>query len=79
LQNLGRVSLSFYILQSILGVLLLRHWMPQWQISFDRIDYMQLAIVLSVLQLGLAAIYVRFFNQGPLEYLMRVLSKRINI
>ena len=78
LQNLGRVSLSFYILQSILGVLLLRHWMPQWQISFDRIDYMLLAIVLSALQLGLAALYVRFFNQGPLEYLLRMLSKRIN-
>lgn len=78
LQNLGRVSLSFYILQSILGVLLLRHWMPQWQMSFDRIDYMLLAIALSVLQLSLAALYVRIFNQGPLEYLMRVLSKRIN-
>ena len=76
LQNIGRLSLSFYILQSLLGVLLLRHWMPQWQMEFDRIDYMLLAIVLGLLQLFLAAVYLRFFSQGPLEYLMTKLTQR---
>lgn len=75
LQNIGRLSLSFYILQSLLGILLLRHWMPQWQVEFDRIDYMLLAIVLGLLQLFLAALYLRFFSQGPLEYVMTKLTK----
>ncbi|UJF21573.1 DUF418 domain-containing protein [Shewanella sp. OMA3-2] len=75
LQNIGRLSLSFYILQSVLGIMLLRHWMPQWQMEFDRIDYMLLAIVLGLLQLFLAALYLRFFSQGPLEYLMAKLTK----
>ncbi|QIR15340.1 DUF418 domain-containing protein [Shewanella aestuarii] len=76
LQNLGKLSLSFYILQSIVGTITFRHLYPQWQSSFDRIDYMLFAIIFSLFQLGLAALYLRYFNQGPLEKLLVWLSQR---
>jgi uncharacterized protein len=76
LQNVGRMAFSLYILQSIVGILLLRYIAPDWLYSLDRIGYVSIAIIYSVLQLLLANVYLRKFNQGPLEKLWRVLVSR---
>ncbi|QDE30270.1 DUF418 domain-containing protein [Shewanella polaris] len=76
LQNVGRLAFSLYILQSIVGILLLRYIAPEWLYTLDRIGYMSIAIIYSVLQLALASLYLRKFNQGPLEKLWRGLVSR---
>lgn len=76
LQNVGRMAFSLYILQSIVGILLLRYIAPDWLYSLDRIGYVSIAIIYSVFQLLLADVYLRKFNQGPLEKLWRVLVSR---
>ncbi|GGB61466.1 DUF418 domain-containing protein [Shewanella inventionis] len=73
LQNVGKLAFSLYILQSIVGILLLRYFAPQWQQELDRIGYLSIAIIYSMVQLGLAQVYLRHFNQGPLEKLWRYL------
>jgi uncharacterized protein len=76
LQNVGKMAFSLYILQSIVGIVLLRYIVPDWLLALDRIGYLSIAIIYSVLQLLLAAVYLRKFNQGPLEKLWRVLVSR---
>ncbi|MBW8182552.1 DUF418 domain-containing protein [Shewanella nanhaiensis] len=75
LQKVGRLAFSLYILQSICGVLLFRHFEPTLVNTLDRPDYMLIAIGYSILQLILATIYLNYFNQGPLEKLWRRLAK----
>ncbi|WP_394389109.1 DUF418 domain-containing protein [Shewanella woodyi] len=75
LQKVGRLAFSLYIFQSICGVLLFRHFEPTLVNTLDRPDYMLIAIGYSILQLILAAIYLNYFNQGPLEKLWRRLAK----
>ncbi|PIW59452.1 DUF418 domain-containing protein [Shewanella sp. CG12_big_fil_rev_8_21_14_0_65_47_15] len=74
LQNVGKLAFSFYILQSIVGVLVFRHLAPEWIVSLDRGEYMVMALVYSVVQLLLASLYLRYFEQGPLEKLWRHLA-----
>ncbi|CAM4361869.1 DUF418 domain-containing protein [Shewanella livingstonensis] len=76
LQNVGKLAFSLYILQSIVGIVLLRYITPDWLYSLDRIGYLSIAIIYSVLQLLMADIYLRRFNQGPLEKLWRALVSR---
>ena len=76
LQNVGRLAFSLYILQSIVGILLLRYIAPEWLYTLDRMGYMSIAIIYSVLQLALASLYLRKFKQGPLERLWRGLVSR---
>jgi uncharacterized protein len=76
LQNVGQMAFSLYILQSIVGILLLRYIAPDWLYSLNRIGYVSIAIIYSVFQLLLADVYSRKFNQGPLEKLWRVLVSR---
>ena len=74
LQQVGKLAFSFYILQSICGVLLFRYVAPEWQLNLDRWGYMLIAISFGLLQLLLAHFYLRFFKQGPLEALWRRLA-----
>ncbi|MGX9462317.1 DUF418 domain-containing protein [Shewanella sp. A14] len=76
LQNVGKLAFSLYILQSIVGVLLLRYIAPQWQQELDRIGYVSIAIIYSIAQLILAHLYLRYLNQGPLEKLWRFLVSK---
>lgn len=81
MQKIGKLSLSLYILQSICGVLLFRHFSPTLVNTLDRPDYMLIAIGFSIFQVILASVYLKYFNQGPLEILWRKLagSKTINV
>ena len=69
--NVGRLSFSFYILQSISMVALFRYWQPQLQLSFTRLDYLLLTLGFCLVQLMIAHWYFKFFTIGPLEKLWR--------
>lgn len=79
LQNVGKLAFSLYILQSIVGVFIFRHFAPELLLTLDRGGYMAIALGYSLLQLLLASLYLRYFHQGPLEKLWRQLAfKSIN-
>ncbi|GIU30087.1 DUF418 domain-containing protein [Shewanella schlegeliana] len=79
LQNVGRLALSLYILQSIVISLLFRYFAPTLLLALDRPGYMAIAIGFSLIQLLIASLYLKYFNQGPLEWLWRALSSRKTI
>ena len=74
LQAVGRMPLSLYLLQSILGTLLLRHLMPELNLSLSWFGFLGIAIFGCVLQLMLAPLWFKLFRQGPIEWLWRKLA-----
>ncbi|WP_372870260.1 DUF418 domain-containing protein [Shewanella sp.] len=74
LQKVGKLALSLYVLQSVMGILCFRYLFVDWLQSFDRIDYLLTATLWAVCQMLLAAGYLKLFNQGPLERLWRYLA-----
>lgn len=74
LQAVGRIPLSLYILQSCFGIWLFRHQAPELLLTLERIDYLAIALGYALVQIILAGCYLRFFNQGPLEWLWRRLA-----
>lgn len=76
LQKVGRLAFSLYILQSVCGVLLFRHIEPTLMTTLDRPGYMLIAIGFSLFQVILASVYLKYFNQGPLEWVWRRLATR---
>ena len=74
LQNVGKLAFSLYILQSIVGVFIFRHFAPELLLTLNRGSYMAIALGYSLLQLLLASVYLRYFKQGPLEKLWRHLA-----
>lgn len=71
----GRLSLTLYLGQSIVMVLLFRVIKPEWFASLDRAILLLIACSAIVIQLLLCRGYFRYFNQGPMEYLWRKLSR----
>lgn len=78
LQAAGRVALTLYILQSVVGVSLFRSIAPELLLTMDFMDYLLLAVIWSGIQLVLARCYLHFFKQGPLEWLWRKLAYNQN-
>jgi uncharacterized protein len=75
LQQVGRFAFSLYICQTLMQLLLFKVLFSHWVITFNRSDYWQVATMLVVLQLLLTWLYSRYFQQGPLEYLWRHLTR----
>lgn len=67
----GKVAFSLYIFQSICMALLLRLWQQDFHLTAHRIDYFMIALAFTFVQIGLAHLYLRYFSQGPLEYIWR--------
>ena len=67
----GKLALTLYILQSISMAMLLRFSNQEFHLTAERLDYVLIALVFTLVQLGLAHWYLRYFTQGPLEYLWR--------
>ncbi|GAB1152227.1 MAG: DUF418 domain-containing protein [Shewanella algae] len=74
LQAVGRIPLSLYILQSCFGIWLFRHQAPELLLTLERIDYLVIALGYALVQIILAGCYLKFFKQGPLEWLWRRLA-----
>jgi uncharacterized protein len=72
-EALGRFSLTGYILQSLLAVTFFYLIAPNAYEYYTRVEYLAVAFLLTLIQLFVALIYLRIFNQGPLEFILRKL------
>jgi len=67
----GKIAFSLYIFQSIAMAILLRFWHQDFHLTAQRIDYVVIALIFTLIQIALAHWYLRYFTQGPLEYIWR--------
>ncbi len=75
----GKMAFSLYILQSIVMGLMLRWGIPEFSLSATHFDYMLIVVAYTLIQILMANLYLRKYEQGPLELLWRKLyNKSIN-
>ncbi|MDM3870563.1 DUF418 domain-containing protein [Porticoccus sp. W117] len=72
----GRMAFTFYIFQSMTMVLLFRWIAPELYGQLDRLSLFAVALVMTALQITLANLYLRKWQQGPLEKGWRYLTYR---
>lgn len=72
LQAVGRMALSNYIMQSLIGVLLFNGL--GWFAQLNRVDLLLLAAVVFAGQLWFSRFWLQHFRYGPLEWLWRCLT-----
>jgi uncharacterized protein len=70
----GRMAFTLYLSQSLVMVWLFRSVNPDWFAALDRLSLLVIALVAILLQLLLCRLYVKYFQQGPFEWLWRQLS-----
>lgn len=69
----GRMALTNYLMQTILCIGLFMEFGFGFFGEFEHFDLVLIAICISCLQLVLSAIYLKYFEQGPAEWLLRAL------
>jgi uncharacterized protein len=74
LGKVGRLSLSNYLLQSLLGVLIYSGFAGALFGRLGTTASLLLASAVFVLQIALSSVWLRYFDQGPVERLWRALS-----
>lgn len=72
----GRLALTLYLSQTLVMVLLFRVIRPDWFATLDRLQLLIIALMMIAAQLLFSQIYSRYYQQGPIEWLWRRLSKR---
>jgi uncharacterized protein len=70
----GRMALTNYIMQTVLGISLLRYVLADEVLT--RSDLVVFVLAVWALQLVLSSIWLRHFRQGPLEWLWRCATDR---
>jgi uncharacterized protein len=70
----GRMALTNYIGQSLIGTFIFYGFGLGLFGSLDRVSLLPFIILIWVLQLWLSPIWLRYFRYGPLEWLWRTLS-----
>ena len=75
LAPVGRMALSNYLLQSLLGTFLLQGWGMGWGAVLRPVEMLALAGVIAAGQLVLSRIWLAYFRQGPVEALWRRLAR----
>ncbi len=73
LASSGKLAFTLYILQSITMAILLRWLLPEFNSEATLADYFVIVGIYTIIQICLAHLYLRYFNQGPLEFLWRKL------
>ncbi|MBE9918031.1 DUF418 domain-containing protein [Paenibacillus donghaensis] len=69
--KLGRMALTNYVAQSLIGVALL----DMFGINFPTpVEIVLVAIVIFVIQVVISVVWLRFFRMGPLEKLWRIMT-----
>ncbi|MFC3033814.1 DUF418 domain-containing protein [Pseudoalteromonas fenneropenaei] len=79
LAPVGRVALTCYLTQSVIGVLCFRVFFPHWVLTFDYIDYYLFSAVVVTTQVLVAHLYLSYFRQGPCEWLLARWLKQANV
>ena len=72
----GKVAFSLYILQSLVMGVLLRWLIPEFSLTASHPDYLVIALAYTFIQIVIANLYMRKFEQGPLEQLWRTRYNR---
>ena len=75
LAPVGRMALSNYLLQSLLGTFLLQGWGMGWGAVLRPVEMLALAGVIAAGQLALSRCWLAYFRQGPVEALWRRLAR----
>lgn len=70
----GRMALTNYILQSILGTMLLYGWGFGFLGKISNTTTVLIAIALIILQVWISKLWLRYFAYGPLEWAWRFLT-----
>jgi len=70
----GRMALTNYVLQSIIGTALLYGWGLGYIGELRNIYTFLIAIVLVIVQIWTSKIWLQYFNYGPLEWIWRSLT-----
>jgi len=71
----GRMPLSNYLLQTLIGVVLFYHWgLGLWGKVGPALDLVLAVAIFFVIQVPLTRWWLSRFQQGPMEYLWRVLT-----
>lgn len=74
LESLGKMSLAFYITQSIIGVLMF-YGFGLGQFEKDILFYnVIIFLILFLIQMIIAFWYQKYLRYGPLEYVLRVFT-----
>lgn len=73
--NAGRLALSNYIMQSLICVLLFYGYGFGYYAKFQPSDLILIAIAIFGVNLGLSSFYLKYYKQGPLEYVWRKLIR----
>ena len=76
LAKVGRMALSMYLMQSVIGVYLFWGIGLGWYGQVDRTELVLIAIVIAAVQLVLASWWLKAFRYGPMEWLWRSLTYR---
>lgn len=74
----GRYSLSLYLLQSMVGILVFHFLFPATRVSFTRVEYFGFFLALTLLQVILAILLDRAKKTGPAEYLLKRCVQRLS-
>lgn len=69
IRSVGRLALTNYIADTLIGTTLFYgHGFGKFG-TFSRVDLLKFTLVVWLIQMTLSTIYLRFFDQGPLEWL----------
>ncbi|RLV58535.1 DUF418 domain-containing protein [Parashewanella curva] len=74
--RVGKMALSFYLLQSVICVSVFYGVGLGWFGSLARWELLLFAIGLALLQLSIAKVWLTYFKQGPMEWLWRSITYR---
>lgn len=75
LAPVGRMALSNYLAQSLLGTFLLQGWGMGWGARLRPIEMLGLALAIMVAQVWISRCWLARFRQGPVEALWRRLAR----
>jgi uncharacterized protein len=74
LQYVGRMALTNYLLQSLIGLLLFSSLGFQWYETLSPYQTILVAVLVFALQVIMSALWLRYFRFGPMEWLWRCIS-----
>jgi uncharacterized protein len=75
LAPVGRMALSNYLAQSLLGTFLLQGWGLAWGARLRPIEMLALALAIMAAQVWISRCWLARFRQGPVEALWRRLAR----
>lgn len=74
LANVGKMALTNYLYQSLIMALLFFGYGLGWYGQLGREGLVMVALIIGLFQAGLSSLWLRFFIQGPMEWLWRALT-----